>query len=43
MSLTYRSRNWSLGIMAEPRVTWSTDVNYRSWDARFGPSFKVNF
>lgn len=43
VSLGYRSRRWEVGLVAEPRVTWSTDANYRSWDARFGPTFKVRF
>lgn len=43
LSITYRARLWELGVVAEPRVTWSTDPNYRSWDARFGPTFKVRF
>ncbi len=43
VSLTFRKPRWELGIVAEPSASWSTDANYRMWDFRFGPSFKVRF
>ena len=43
VGLRHVSRRFELGLSAHPTVNWSNQAQFRFWDVRGGPSFKIRF